>query len=115
MRLMGKVSHSGLLEPFGAGGSNHPSATNSNEEHNTDVLGAFTQVLSNRALNEVRVGYASYGINQISLTSWSNHWQAANGITTDGPAITFRGFSFNRNANMPRYRNQNVYTFRDDF
>ena len=32
------------------------SATNSNEEHNTDVLGSFTQVLSNRALNEFRVG-----------------------------------------------------------
>jgi hypothetical protein len=114
-RLMGKISHSSLFEPFGPGTGNHPSATNSNEEHNTDVMGSFSQVLSNRALNELRVGYASYGINQISLTSWSNHWQAPNGITTDGPAITFTGFSFNRNNNLPRYRNQNVYTFRDDF
>ena len=115
MRLMGKVSHSVLFEPFGAGTANHPSATASNQEHNTDVIGQFTQVLSNRALNEFRVGYASYGINQQSLTSWSKHWQAANGITTDGPSITFRGFSFNRNNNLPRYRNQNVYTFHDDF
>ena len=51
-------------------------------------------MISNRALNELRVGYASYGINQVSLTDWSKHWQAANGITTDGPRITFRGFSF---------------------
>ena len=115
MRVMGKVSHSALLEPFGAGTTNHPSATSSNEEHNTDVVGQFSQVLSNRALNEFRVGYASYGINQTSLTSWSKHWQAANGITTDGPSITFRGFSFNRNNNLPRYRNQNVYTVHDDF
>src|SRR3989454_1031084 len=115
MRLMGKVSHSSLFEPFGAGTVNHPSATASNAEHNTDVIGQFTQVLSNRALNELRVGYASYGIDQRSLTSWSKHWQAANGITTDGPSITFRGFSFNRNNNLPRYRNQNVYTFHDDF
>ena len=85
-RLMGKVSHSSLFEPFGPGTGNHPSATNSNEEHNTDVMGSFSQVLSNRALNELKVGYASYGINQVSLTSWANHWQAANGITTDGPA-----------------------------
>jgi hypothetical protein len=115
MRLMGKVNHSNLDEPFGAGGSNHPSATNANQEHSTDVVGELTTVLSNRALNTARVGYASYGINQYSLTQWSNHWQKANGITTDGPAITFRGFSFNRNSNLPRYRNQNTYTIHDDF
>jgi hypothetical protein len=115
MRLMGKVSRSTLFEPFGAGNANHPSATASNAEHNTDVIGQITQVLSNRALNEFRVGYASYGLTQQSLTSWSNHWQAPNGITTDGPSITFQGFLFNRNNNLPRYRNQDVYTFRDDF
>jgi carboxypeptidase family protein/TonB-dependent receptor-like protein len=114
-RLMGKVSHSTLFQPFGPGGVNHPSATNTNEEHNTDVLGQFTQVLSNRALNEIRGGYAAYGLNQQSLTTWSNHWQAANGITSDGPVITFRGFRFNRNGNLPRYRDQGVYSIRDDF
>ena len=110
IRLMGKVSRSTLFEPFGAGNANHPSATNSNAEHNTDVIGQITQVISNRALNEVRVGYASYGINQQSLTSWSQHWQAANGITTDGPSITFTGFSFPRNNNLPRYRDQSSFT-----
>jgi hypothetical protein len=115
MRLMGKVSRSTLFQPFGPGTANHPSATNSNEEHNTDVIGQFTQVISNRALNEIRGGYAAYGLNQTSLTSWSKHWQASNGITTDGPVIRFRGFSFNRNGNLPRYRDQGVYNIRDDF
>jgi outer membrane receptor protein involved in Fe transport len=116
MRLMGKVNHSDLFEPFGAGQQiTHPSGTNSNEEHSTDVVGQLTQVLSNRAVNDFRAGYASYGINQVSLTSWSNHWQAPNGIMTDGPNITLRGFSTGRNNNLPRYRNQNVYTFHDDF
>jgi outer membrane receptor protein involved in Fe transport len=115
MRVMGKVSRSTLFEPFGPGTGNHPSATNSNAEHNTDVIGQLTHVISNRAVNEVRFGYASYGIDQRSLTKWSNHWQAGNGITTDGPVINFRGFSFNRNNNLPRYRNQDVYTFHDDF
>jgi hypothetical protein len=115
LRLMGKVNHSDLYEPFGPGTSNHPSGTNSNEEHSTDVVGQFTQVLGNRAVNDFRAGYASYGINQVALTSWSNHWQAPNGITTDGPNITLRGFSTGRNNNLPRYRNQNVYTFHDDF
>jgi Carboxypeptidase regulatory-like domain/TonB dependent receptor len=115
LRLMGKVSHSTLFQPFGPGGVNHPSATASNEEHNTDVLGSLTQVISNHALNEIRGGYAAYGLNQTSLTTWSNHWQAANGITTDGPVITFRGLRFNRNGNLPRYRDQGVYSVRDDF
>jgi hypothetical protein len=115
MRLMGKVVHGTLFQPFGPGGVNHPSSTNDNAEHNTDVLGQFTQVLSNRALNEIRGGYAAYGLNQVSLTSWSNHWQAPNGITTDGPVITFSGFRFNRNGNLPRYRDQGVYSVRDDF
>jgi hypothetical protein len=66
-------------------------------------------------VNVARVGYASYGINQLSLTSWSHHWQAANGITNGGPNLTFRGFRSNRNGNIPRYRNQNTYTFHDDF
>jgi hypothetical protein len=115
MRVMGKVNHSDLFEPFGPGNANHPSGTNSNEEHSTDVLGQFTQVFGNRALNEFRAGYASYGINQVSLTSWTNHWQSPNGITTDGPNITLRGFQTGRNNNLPRYRDQNVYTFHDDF
>ncbi len=115
LRLMGKLNHSDLYEPFGPGTSNHPSGTNSNEEHSTDVIGQFTQVLGNRAVNDFRAGYASYGINQVALTSWSNHWQEPNGITTDGPNITLRGFSTGRNNNLPRYRNQNVYTFHDDF
>jgi hypothetical protein len=115
MRLMGKVNHSSLLDPFGTGNSNYPAATAKNEEHSTDVVGEFTAVLSNKAVNTARVGYASYGINQSSLTSWSQHWQSGNGITNGGPNLTFRGFRSNRNGNIPRYRNQNTYTIHDDF
>jgi hypothetical protein len=114
-RLMGKVNHSSLLDPFGTGNSNYPAATAKNQEHSTDVVGELTTVLSNKALNTARVGYASYGINQSSLTSWSQHWEAGNGITNGGPNLTFRGFRSNRNGNIPRYRNQNTYTIHDDF
>jgi len=115
MRLMGKVYHSNLLDPFGAGGTGAPAGTAKNIEHSTDVIGEFTQVLSNGAVNTARFGYASYGLDQESLTTWSHHWQAANGITNGGPNIRLRGFSFARNANIPRYRNQNTYTIHDDF
>ena len=115
MRLMGKVNHSNLLDPFGTGNANYPAGTAKNKEHSTDVVGEFTSVLSNRSVNTARVGYASYGIDQSSLTSWSNHWQAANGITNGGPNLNFRGFRTGRNGNIPRYRNQNTYTIHDDF
>src|SRR5215467_12652373 len=39
LRLMGKVNHSNLLDPFGAGGSSAPAGTAKNIEHSTDVLG----------------------------------------------------------------------------
>src|SRR4030095_3104495 len=78
MRLMGKYSESRLFEPFVLPAtqnlSTHPSAANTNAEKNRDVLGNFTHVMSNRAVNEVRVGYALYGIDQRSLTTWSRHW-----------------------------------------
>jgi len=115
MRLMGKVNHSSLLDPFGTGNSNYPAAAAQNKEHSTDVVGEFTSVLSSKAVNVARAGYASYGVDQASLTTWSKHWQAANGITNGGPNLTFRGFRSNRNNNIPRYRNQNTYTIHDDF
>src|SRR5438105_1490465 len=115
MRLMGNAEHSRLIEPFAAGANTHPAGTMTNTEHNTDVLGSLTTVLSNRAVNDVRVGYASYGFFQDTLVNWSKHWQAANGITSGSPRITFRGFSIPGNANLPRYRNQNPYSFHDDF
>jgi hypothetical protein len=115
MRVMGKVSHSRLIEPFGAGATTHPAGTMSNIEHNTDIIGSATNVFSNRAVNEVRSGYASYGFFQDSLVKWSHHWDAANGVTSGSPKVTFRGFSVPGNSNLPRYRNQNVYSIHDDF
>lgn len=114
MRLMGKAGQSTLWEPFGAGNVNHPAATNSNREYSTDVIVQLTQVLNNRALNEVRAGYAAYGIKQDSLVSWSRHWLAPQ-VATGSPRITFSGFTVAGNSNLPRYRYQSVYTLHDDF
>ena len=111
---MGKISGGRLFEPFMGGNQNHPAATGTNQEYNDEYLGSLTQVLSSRALNEIKVGEAVFGLANANLTSWSHHWQAANGITNGGPNITFRGFRSNRNGNIPRFRNQNTYTLHDD-
>ena len=73
-------------------------------------------MLSNRALNEVRVGYAFFGLDERRTSrSGRSHWQKANGITTGSPRITFTGFSIAGNQNHPRHQDQDVWSVRDDF
>ena len=75
----------------------------------------MTQVLSNRAVNEIKGGYSHFGFENNTLVTWSKHWQASNGITNGYPRIQFTGFNFNANANAPRHRDQKVTQIRDDF
>src|SRR6185503_2589747 len=115
-RLMGRVSGSQSYSPFGGGSATaHPASTIDTTDRNREYLGSYTQVLSNRAVNEVRGGYSHYGFQNNTLVTWSKHWQAANGITNGYPRITFTGFSINANANAPRHRDQKVGQIRDDF
>ena len=116
VRLMGKGGWGRLWEPFGLGAANNsPAATNTTAEHNNEGIGQLTQVLSNRAVNEVRVGYAFFNLANGNLTTWSNHWQKGNGISTGSPRISFTGFNVTGNTNHPRHQDQTVWTFRDDF
>ena len=115
MRLMGKASGQKSWEPFGGGSSSaHPASTGTTDERNQEYIGQLTQVLSNRALNEVKVGYSHYGFANELLTNWNKHWQAPR-ITNGHPRITFTGFSIAGNANYPRHRDQRVWQARDDF
>ena len=113
---MGKVSGARIWEPFGLSASNnHPASTNTTAEYNDEYLGQATQVLSNRALNEIKVGKTAFGLKNTNLTTWSNHWQKANGITDGGPRITFTGFLITGNQNYPRHIDMDVWSVRDDF
>ncbi len=116
-RLMGKFSRAAIWEPV-AGGLNlqsSPAATGTNREYNKEVLLSLTQVLSNRAVNEIKGGEAVFGLENANLTTWSNHWQKANGINTGSPRITFTGFAIGGNQNYPRHQDQWVWNLRDDF
>ena len=76
-------------------------------------------MLSNRAVNELLTGYASYLFGESNLTHWSNHWMAKGGpfgaITTGSPRITLTGFTIGGNNAAPRYRVQNLYSVKDNF
>jgi hypothetical protein len=115
MRVMGKVTDSQRWQPFTPGNNSHPAATGSTAETNREFLGQFTTVLSNRTLNEVKVGKTRWIFRNANLTNWDNHPQAANGVTTGSPRITFTGFSIGGNQFYPRHGAQDNWSVRDDF
>ena len=115
-RVMGKMSGGRLWWPFDLpSATNHPASTFTTKEYNDEYFGQLTQVLSNRALNEIKAGKTSFGLANANLTNWSNHWQRANGVTTGSPRITFTGFTITGNQNHPRSLDQRVWSVRDDF
>jgi hypothetical protein len=115
-RLMGKYSRAAIWEPIVPGTlQSSPAATGTNREYNKEALIVFTQVLSNRAVNEIKGGEAVFGLENENLTTWSNHWQKANGINTGSPRITFTGFAIGGNQNFPRHQDQWIWNVRDDF
>jgi len=114
-RVMGKFSRGQLDEPFGAGNTGFSGSTGTNHEYNRESLGQLTTVLNNSTVNEVKVGQAVFGLANQNLTTWSNHWQKANGITVGSPRIAFTGFAIAPNQNYPRHQDQWVWSARDDF
>ena len=115
-RLMGKYNKTTNYSPFGpAADAQHPSSTNTNFEFNDEQYARLTQVLGSKAVNEIEGGRAVYGIVQNSLVTWTNNWQAINGVTNGGPRIRFKDFQFNENRNLPRHQTQWVYNIRDNF
>ena len=117
MRVMGKAHYANDYSPFGTGSSsNHPASSNSEDRTQHEYLGQFTHVLNNSAVNEIKAGFSDWQIWQRNLTNWSSHWQAQNlGITQGHPRIQMTGLTIAGNQNAPRVRDQNMYSFRDDF
>jgi len=115
-RIMGKVSRGVQNQPMVPGNTqSYPSAVATNREYNDERLVNFTQVISNKAVNEIKGGEAVFGLANANLTTWSNHWLKSEGINTGSPRITFRGFSIGGNQNYPRHQDQWVWNVRDDF
>jgi hypothetical protein len=119
-RLMFKGNLTKTFEPFGPpANNNHPAATQSTAETQNTMMAQLTQVLSNRALNEVRVGWAGYIFTNENPTHWSNHWMAQTGpygpVTSGSPRIQFTGFNITGNNGYPRHRSQDLYSVQDNF
>ena len=118
MRLMGKVSERSAVRAVRRRHRNQPSGDRQQRREHNDAkyLGQLTQVLSNRALNEVKVGYAASGSTSTSLTTWSKHWQAPTASRPTAPRITFtRLLDSPATPTARATATRTSTTFRDDF
>jgi hypothetical protein len=92
----------------------HPASVESFRRHSEELFATLTQVISDRMLNEVRVGFNSHYYRSGNYTLRPDHPQAAAGITAGHPRITFRGFQIGGNVRTPQNNSANVYQLRDD-
>ena len=78
-------------------------------------------MISNRALNELKVGWAANHWNQGPTAKWTATTglaAARNPVANQRqlpPVITLRGFNIGGGTNFRKYIGQKVYTLRDDF
>ncbi|MBI3048930.1 MAG: TonB-dependent receptor [Acidobacteria bacterium] len=115
VRLMGKVSDTRGWSPFQPGNTSHPAGTQSQADRNREYLGQLTQVLSNRAVNEIKVGFKHFIFEQRNLTTWTRHWQAPFGNTNGSPRIQFTGFGILGGPFLPQDGAEDTFSIRNDF
>ena len=108
------------VRPFleGGGALKHPSVTNTYELHNNSTIGTLTQILGNRAVNELRAGYAD---------SWDRRDNPLNDPFTvnllptnvEGNRVMcmrfLGGYQIGTCAASPTNFANNVWSFRDQF
>ena len=114
-RAMVRANKASEIRPVTAVASAHPSTAGRVDRAMDELFTTVTQVLSNRTLNEIKVGYASHLGDSESIVNWPSHPQASAGITAGTPRITLTGFAIGQSsANWPQHLLQNVWSVRDD-
>src|SRR5436309_3569811 len=93
----------------------HPAAVEDFRRHSEELFATLTQVLGNRAVNEVRLGFNSHLYRTGNQTYRPDHPQAASGLLYGHPRITFRGFNIGGNVRTPQDNSDNDYQLPDDF
>jgi len=101
----------------GGGGSNHPSNTQYQSRHTTQFLTTFSQVIGNRAVNEVKGGTSRYTRLNEPVTNWAGgkfpNASTYSFRTGTATRVTLRGYSFG-GGNI-QHHNQYKSSIRDDF
>ena len=103
------------------GATNHPTNVVKFDKYAEAVQGTLTRVISNSAVNELKLGWAANHWDQGPTAKWTATTglaAARNPVANQRqlpPVITLRGFNIGGGTNFPQYIGQKVYTLRDDF
>ena len=104
--------------PYNAGNTStaHPSTAPEATRQSDQLLVSLTQVLGNRALNEVKVSYAGFVYANTPHVRWPNHPKLnVLGLTTGAPSIQLTGFSVGSGTTHPQRHPEPDYNIKDDF
>ena len=101
-------------DPRWSGGAiRHPAGANNTDQESKQVFGSLTQILGNRALNEIRVGYGGYGFTNHPPAKWP---ASPSGLGIGAPSILLIGYTVGQNhVFSPQTLTQHTYSVRDDF
>jgi hypothetical protein len=98
---------------YTGGGDKTPSSAVGLNRGADQLFTTLTRVLGNRAVNEVKLGYAGFNWNEYSYVTWANH---PAGLGVGAPSIQLRGLTIGETHNQtPQIIGQEVYSGRDDF
>ena len=102
------------------GATNHPINQISFDKYAEAAQATLTHVLSNRAFNETKVGWAANRWRMYPNIDWNSTTLngARNPVANESkypPVITLRGFNIGGGTNFPQFIGQDVYTLRNDF
>jgi hypothetical protein len=115
-RVMARLSKFTEWIPYqGASSDSHPAAMEEFKRNSDSVLLSMSNVLGNRALNEVKAGFSGFYYATLNYTNWPSHPQASSITTFGSPRITFNGFGILGNDSSPQKSSTNAYSIRDDF
>ena len=80
----------------------HPAAVENFKRRSDELFANMTRVITNKIVNEVKVGFNSHLYQTSNYTYRPDHPQAANGIVYGHPRITLRGFTIGGNVRTPQ-------------
>ena len=114
-RVMMRGSKYRRVTPFdpnvSGGAVNHPSASTTDGRWSTQGNGTLTHVFSNRAVNEIKVGYTHYWFEHMPNVKNPNSPTGLGGA----PLISFRGYTIGHASNAPIQEDGSQWQIRDDF
>jgi hypothetical protein len=112
-RLSARISYFNNIFYAGGGATSHPSASGTRKRETPQYNATFTQVLSNRAVNEIRAGATNYERQDAPAVRWKGgQFPYRPVLNGNAPVIQLRGYTIGANS-LNIF--QETQTVRDDF